>query len=280
MIVSGIFWPRLTKFTAEVQDKRTRGKATTTKKDAAKKQLEVLKRRRAEQQPQVLPSESETSTSDPDGDGGAARSSKSETNEDEEDSSADSIAHAATENLDEYEEDFVVEDEDSLIGAPHSLNEIPIEFTRHAHKKPKEYFKDIVEWMVHNKLNPAFARDDPLYRVAFAKLDDVARSYSSSQFLSAAWTGDFAKALKARPEMLDVAIDAMPEHKCDACNRSGHPPKFRITFLGKAYHRQTLEDVSDDEEDDDENGDAQSRDSKGNSIPSSEMVFFVGKSVV
>ncbi|KAI4120895.1 MAG: hypothetical protein LQ341_007486 [Variospora aurantia] len=104
-------------------------------------------------------------------------------------------------NLDEYEQDFVDDDNDSgTLGAPPDLSSIPLEFTRHAHKKPIEHFKDVVEWMVHNKLNPAFARNDPVYTIACRKLDDVVQGFAGSKFISSAWRPEFSAALKKYPE--------------------------------------------------------------------------------
>ena len=180
---------------------------------------------------------------------------------------------------DEYDEDFVDDDDEGALGAPLGLEDIPLEFTRHAHKKPREHFKDAVEWMVHNRLNPAFARDDPVYKIAFYKLDDEVKGYSASKFLSAAWNSQFSKALKARPEFEEIRVPTMFDHKCDACNRSGHPAKYRITFSGKAYHHESLEDISDDEDEegDEDEDDAKSHDSRGNSIPGTEVQYLVGR---
>lgn len=180
----------------------------------------------------------------------------------------------------------MVDDADDALGAPLGLDDIPLEFTRHAHKKPREHFKDAVEWMIQNKLNPAFARDDPVYRVAFRRLEDAVKGYAGSKFVSAAWAGDFARALKARPEYSDVAIPFAPHdyHHCDACNRTNHPAKFRIAFGGKPYHPETLETLSDDEEEEEDNdgeGDERrSRDANGNPIPPVNKDYFVGRYVV
>ena len=145
----------------------------------------------------------------------------------------------------------MVDDEiDGNLGAPSDLKEIPLEFTRHAHKKPIEHFKEVVEWMVHNKLNPAFARNDEVYDNAVRKIDNEVSTYSGSKFMSSVWTTDFVQELKTRPDLSSVEIPAMLEDKCDACNRSGHPPKCRLVFSGRAYDRGTLENISDDSSDD------------------------------
>ena len=178
---------------------------------------------------------------------------------------------------DDYDDGFVVDDGDGALGAPLGLEDIPLEFTRHAHKKPKEHFKDAVEWMLQKKLNPAFSSDDPIYRVAFHKLEDEVRGYAGSKFVSAAWAGDFARALKARPEYSEVDIPPAGRdyNHCDACNRTNHPAKVMITFAGKPYHPETLETLSDDEDEDDR----RSRDVNGNPVPPADKQYFVGRYV-
>ncbi|KAI9846372.1 MAG: hypothetical protein M1838_001323 [Thelocarpon superellum] len=201
---------------------------------------------------------------------------------------------------DEYEEDFVDDEGDDTLGAPldeHSaLQGIPLEFTRHSHKKPKEHFQDAVKWMVHNKLDPAFPRDDAIYQVAFQKLDDEVQGRSRSTFISAAWTADFVRALRSRPDIVtDEGHSGLVLEHCEACNRVGHPATWTIHLTGKPYHRHTLEDVTDDEEDgngdddddvddvDDDADDAEepsehgSVDSKGNPLPSQHKAWCVGR---
>lgn len=160
-----------------------------------------------------------------------------------------------------------------------------MEFTRHAHKKIKEHFKDVVEWMVHKKLNPAFPRADPVYQVAFYKLNDEVKGYAGSKFLSSAWMGDFARAIKARPEFHEAPLPPdvfRPSHHCDACNRTNRPAAFIITFGGKAYHPETLEKLSEDDENEaaESDDDAKSRDALGNVLPSTEKEYFVGRQVL
>ena len=198
----------------------------------------------------------------------------------------DAIRQSLRDEEGEYDEDFVVDDEEETFGAPDVLEDIPLEFTRHAHKKTKEHFKDVVEWMVHKKLNPAFPRDDDVYRVAFYKLDDEVTGYAGSKFLSSVWTADFARAIKARPRYSDVSVPVemfRDLHHCEACNRRNHPAKFIITFAGKAYHKETLEDVSEDDEDeknDSDDDDVGSRNAEGFVLPSIDRQYYVGRSVV
>ncbi|MCJ1388115.1 hypothetical protein MMC18_000960 [Xylographa bjoerkii] len=268
----------------ELRTERTRGKAVPSKWNAA---LEILKARRIGQNVIDLSSESEAPAGpkralhDHDSVSEAELQENDDQDEDEEWRN-ETIRQSLRDEEGEYDEDFVVDDEDTF-GAPDVLEDIPLQFTRHAHKKTKEHFKDVVEWMVHKKLNPAFPRDDDVYQMAFYKLDDEVTGYAGSKFLSAAWTGDFARAIKARPRYSDVPIPVemlADLHHCDACNRRNHPARFIITFGGKAYHKETLENVSDDDEDEEEDSDhdgTESRDALGNVLPSVEQQYYLGR---
>ena len=153
-------------------------------------------------------------------------------------------------DLDQYEDDFVDDDDDKM-GVDLGVAGVPLEFTYHANKKPFEHFKTEIEWMVHNKLNPAFGRYDEMYELAHRKLDKEVEGFAGSKFSSSVWGEEFNKALKARPDLSRVDVPTMLEHKCDACRRSGHPPKYKITFYGKPYNRDTLETIEYDDDDDD-----------------------------
>ncbi|MCJ1437880.1 hypothetical protein MMC27_007267 [Xylographa pallens] len=270
----------------ELRTERTRGKAPPSKRNAA---LEVLKARRVGQKVIDLSSESEVSTGPKralyDHDSVSEAELQEDTDQDkdeDEDWRNEAIRQSLRDEGGEYDEDFVVDDEEETLGAPGVLEDIPLEFTRHAHKKTKEHFKDIVEWMVHKKLNPAFPRDDDVYRVAFYKLDDEVTGYAGSKFLSSVWTADFARAIKARPRYSDVPVPVemfRDLHHCEACNRRNHPAKFIITFAGKAYHKETLENVSEDDEErnDSDDDDAGSRNAEGFVLPSVDRQYYVGR---
>lgn len=181
------------------------------------------------------------------------------------DSGMDHIRQSLLEDADEYDEDFVVDDNEGLLGAPAGFDLVPLEFTRHAHKEPIEHFKDVVEWMVHNKINPAFARNDEIYRIAVRKLDDQIRAYAGSKS-STVWSPEFTNALNMRPEIRTRASKEMSD-VCQACNRK-HPTRYRITLSGKAYDRDTLEDLTDEDyEDEDEFGE----------LPDECQSFFIGR---
>ena len=255
----------------------------SSKKENAYKQLEILKQSRAGQRtvnldPNTGPRAARLQEHRDSGSTSQNQScDSSEVSDQQADSGTEAVRQALRDDADGYDEDFVDDDDEVPFGAPR-LEEIPLEFTRHAHKRLKEHFKDAVEWMVNKKLNPAFARNDAIYQIAFDRLDDEVKGYAGSKFFSAAWTGDFARALKFRPEFFEIEVPTMfNNNKCDACNRSGHPAKFRITFGGKAYHHHTLEPVSADEEDNDEDEDTKSRDSRGNPLPSTDKEYLVGR---
>ncbi|KAL9033442.1 MAG: hypothetical protein Q9214_007516 [Letrouitia sp. 1 TL-2023] len=218
----------------------------TIEKTTRQKQLDVLKRRRSGNKAIELSSGSE------DDEAASATHSRNndELSEEYEDSDTAAMRQAISTNLDEYEEDFVVDDGENLLGGPANLDDIPIEFTRHALKKPFESFKDVAEWMIYNKLNPAFERYDPIYKIAFKKLDKEVQGYSDSKFLSAAWNQTFLNALKRHPELSIIDISPRLGHSCEACNRSNHPAKHQLTFSGKPYHRDSLEEDSSDNDSD------------------------------
>lgn len=177
-------------------------------------------------------------------------------------------------NLDQYEDDFL-DDDDDTVGVDLAVAGVPLEFTYHANKKPFEHFKTEIEWMVHNKLNPAFDRYDEMYELAHRKLDKEVEGFAGSKFSSSVWGEEFCKELKARPELSRVDVPTMLEHKCDACRRSGHPPKHKITLSGKPYNRDTLETIEhDDEIEDDDTED--SNDDESSSTQDEES-FFLGR---
>ena len=99
------------------------------------------------------------------------------------------------------------------------------------------------------------------------------------------WKEGFTRALWARPIFCDEVIGPGDEYEgrvCDACGRSGHPATFKIYFSGKAYHKDTLDEVDNDhddhdDEEDDEDSDQASLNSKGQVIPSEEECWYVGR---
>ena len=255
-----------------VFESRTRTRMNTSQRSKRQEQLDLLKRRRAGETTAVQNLESGAA---PTGESLHGRSTNDEVSEETADSATEYIRQTLSgdQNLNEYDDDDgFLDDEEETIGAPLGLEDIPLEFTRHAHKKPVQHFKDIVEWMIHNKLNPAFARHDEIYQIAVYRLDDEVQGYSGSKFLSSAWNADFLKVLKARPELFKLEVEAMFDHKCDACNRSGHPATNQLTFSGKPYNRDTLENLTDDEDEDEED-----ENDEGKQTSNEEQNFYLGR---
>ena len=264
---------------SDVEDSARQPRNTqTAAKNAKQKALEKLKRRRS-----GLQAEAEQETEE-------LQEEADELYEDDDDHQDDTREHPVSSRQmfreDDYDQDFVEEDEEDTLGIP---DDLPLEFTRYASMKPKELFKYAVEWMVQKKINPAFPMNDGLYDLSFRKLDDEVTGLAGSKFTSAAWTPDFTVALKSRPDIayehLDRnAGDNWMRDSCDACNRTGHPATYQIQFQGKPYHRQTLDELggNDDDEDssseDAEDADDQpDYDANGQQIPPANTIYYVGK---
>ncbi|KAI9760900.1 MAG: hypothetical protein M4579_001401 [Chaenotheca gracillima] len=179
-------------------------------------------------------------------------SSSSSEEESEESAAEEDMAALRPTFNDDYESDFVVDEGDDTIGAP--LEQMPLEFTRQAHMKLSDHFRIAIEWMVQNNLNHSFPRQDPIYRMAFDKLNDNVKGYSQSKFISSVWDREFTTALKARPTMYTIDLDDDDEH-CRACNRAGHTATSECWFDGKPYDFDTLETLSEEEDDEDDESD-------------------------
>lgn len=233
----------------EIHKRRTRGRAVNSKKSAKQEQLEILKRRRAGANTIELSSDSDAVPLSSSFRG--TKHSYDQVSEEDEISDMEAVRQSLRAGEDD-EDSFVENDDIDTLGAPDWRNEIPLEFTVHNMQKPIKNFKVAVEWMIHNKLNPAFARNDTIYKMAVTKLDDEVQGYSGSKFLSPVWNKEFLRILKEFPELSIIDVPTMLEHKCDACNRSGHPAKHQLTFSGEAYDRRTLESLSSDEDSEDQ----------------------------
>lgn len=244
------------------------------------KHLEALRRRRAgmkdeEEEQEDEEDDDDEEESDPDVQEIKQPSVRSLWRHDDGDSDIES-AIDPNENLDRYEDDFVLEDEANDLGVP--TEELPFEFTRHAYKQPKEYFRDVIGWMVQNKLNPAFPRSDDMYKMAFMKLEDEVKGRAGSQLISSVWNPSFVYALQARPHMEVDTFPTEDNHPCDACRRSGHPASREMKLYGKAYSLQTLEPLEDDSDEDSNNDDdGNDRDRDGHVIPPENVRYYLGK---
>ncbi|KAI1306607.1 hypothetical protein F5Y03DRAFT_135463 [Xylaria venustula] len=171
-------------------------------------------------------------------------------------------------------DDFVTDDDEAPLGAP---MDIPLEFTSHAHKPLKDQFPFVIEWLVHNRIDPAFERKDPVYLNAWRKLDDEVSGLARSKFTSAAWKQDFSRALKSRPRLETFSLSGLGCYDtCEACGRSGHPSTFKIIFSGSAYHKDTLAEVESDSDSEDDNNDTASVDSRGMTLPPTTKEWCVG----
>ncbi|KAI0480454.1 hypothetical protein GGR56DRAFT_273999 [Xylariaceae sp. FL0804] len=176
-------------------------------------------------------------------------------------------------------EDFVTDDEDAPLGAPLHLD-IPLQFTSHASAPLKEQFPYVIEWLVHNRINPAFPeRNDVVYTNAWRKLGDEVSGLASSKFASAAWKVEFYRSLKARPKLeafeMGRGDPSRLYNNCEACGRSGHPATWMIKFEGNPYHKDTLVEVESDDSDS-ELDDAASVDTQGNELPRTSKEWAVG----
>ncbi|KAL9113146.1 MAG: hypothetical protein Q9227_002758 [Pyrenula ochraceoflavens] len=280
------------------QVSRTRGKAVTTERDRQLKLLQELKQRRDRKEGRAA---SESENEDHDEEDFENNSVENDlldqprhiTISDSEASSSaasravrqrQSAPTTEAEDLDAEEEDFVVSDpEDDTLGAPTAL---PFEFSRLASAKPREHFKNVVEWLVKNKLAPAFSRQDEIFEVAMLKIDDEVSGQAGSRFKSSAWNKAFGVVLDARPQLalVESSGSGVLHETCEACNRSNHPAKWELQFTGEAYNKNTLEPIEKEDEDEDEadgenedSAETQSIDMKGNALPSQDRCFYLGR---
>ncbi|KAI1943010.1 hypothetical protein LOZ12_004303 [Ophidiomyces ophidiicola] len=278
-----------------VTKERTRGSvvhsAATLKR---KEQLEALRLRRAGEKPPTTRPTNESQNS-------LEHGGDSLSNEENEDQASDCATSTSDEDLpgdsdeeppppedlDKYEDDFVLQDEDAEIGVPSEVVDLPFEFSRHRYKRLKDHFRDVVEWMVHNKLNPAFPRDDEVYKVAFSKVQDEVLGVAGSQLVSSVWVGGFKHALDARPGIEVLPFSDPSMDYCDACNRSKHPASYDIRFTGRPYSLKTLEPLFDEDDTSTSNDDGNDSDNSqpenknnidrdGRTIPDESTHFFLG----
>lgn len=258
---------------------RTRGGPVTTERDKTREHFELLKRRRAgEKVPRIEDSE-ETDTEESEAvdidlisaphyevsHGGSVVSSN------------DAEQESGEEQDDQEEEDFVVEDSHGRLGRPY--HDIPLQFTSFASAKPRELFPHIIEWLVKNKLAPAFSRDDELYNLAFNRVDDQVKAQAGSRLISSAWGTAFKRAILARPNVKVVRLpgeDIDNIRDCDACNRTNHPARYEFVFSGEPYFQKTLEPVENSDEEDEYDDDA-SRDENGHVLASQHQRFYLGR---
>jgi hypothetical protein len=167
---------------------------------------------------------------------------------------------------DEEDEAFIDNDADAVIGEPILGPDdfMPLILGRLSSSKPRELFKYAIEWMVMKKVHPAFDSNSQVYDLTFRKLDDEVKGLANSKFSSSAWTPDFTRALRARPDLMIMEItrgrkEVMDAH-CEACNRRNHPASDELMFSGQPYNKETLEPLESDSDSDTNKEDSDSND--------------------
>ncbi|KAF2851398.1 hypothetical protein T440DRAFT_467679 [Plenodomus tracheiphilus IPT5] len=147
--------------------------------------------------------------------------------------------------------EFIDDNADALIGEPTAeadLDDMRLAFSL-SRAKTKDLFKHAVEWMVMKKIHPAFESTRNFYTLTFRKLDDEVKGLAGSKFTSSAWTPEFTRAVRARPDLITNEIggaaDFMSPH-CAACNRKNHPATWEIMLTGQPYDKDTLEPLEND----------------------------------
>jgi hypothetical protein len=164
---------------------------------------------------------------------------------------------------------------------------MPLQFSRRAHKPLKDNFTDCVEWLIHNNIDPNFSeRREETYSHALKKVDDEARGYAASTFISSQWTAEFTAAIKARPILTmrgvedgeGITAEGVP--RCDACNHRKHPPKYALSFRGEPYNKRTLQDVEQDSDYENDDDDAVPIDEDGNELVPAGREWFSGRYVL
>jgi Domain of unknown function (DUF4211) len=248
---------------------RTRGGPVTTERDKAREHLEVLRRRRAgEKVPRIVDSNDEE-----DEDGVDINFIGLPTQISDEGSVHSSINTEPEPEEDVEEDDFIEDDTTGRLGRPH--RDIPLEFTHFASAKPRELFPHIVEWLVKNKLAPAFKRDDAVYKLAFDRVDAQVTVQAGSRLISAAWNATFKYTILARPQISIGALPGMDDdliRTCDACNKTNRPARYDFVLSGDAYYKDSLEPVDADEDE----GDDVQRDQGGHQLATQSQHFYLG----
>lgn len=273
--------------TSDVEDSarihRTRGGPVNTQRDEAREHFELLKRRRAGEKIPRVHQRSDDDHDDQQSDQGEDLSLIGRPADDVSDQGSvhspvdTDVEEEAAPPVDD--DNFVIDDDDEA--EPETSRrprpDIPLEFTQWMKAKPRELFPHIVEWLVKNKIAPAFPRDDDLFRLAFQRVNDQVSAQAGSRLISSAWNAEFKYTILARPQ---IAIGAMPGSDednircCDACNKTNRPARYDFVVTGEAYNKETLEPVEHDSEDEDRgNADV---DEKGRIIASETKHFYLG----
>lgn len=277
---------------------RTRGGPVTTQRDRTREQIAELKRRRAGERNHYDADSNSGNNSCFDEENGEDMSNINNSRSMHQLSTEESFASGFDGAFQEQhipqgedaDDDFIVDDEEDDVPG-HSRRPqsgIPLAFTSFASSRPRELFVHIVEWLVKNRIAPAFSRDDELYVLSWNKVSDQIKAQAGSRLISSAWNEDFKNAILARPEMQVTYLHEGYDEfflNCDACNKTNHPARYEFKFAGHAYHKDTLEPVDEDDgsdsnvEDDDDNDDNDkvSYDQAGHLLPSASKCFNLGR---
>lgn len=273
-----------------VETRRTRGGPVTTQRDRNREHFDLLKRRRAgEPVPRIIDSDDENDPAFDENDGVDLEqitttvrrpSTWSKARQEYSDTDGEDAQEPQQVNDDAYEDDFVVDDESQP--SRHVTAGIPLAFTSFASRKPRELFVHVVEWLIKNKIAPAFSRDDELYVLSWNKINDQIKAQAGSRLISSAWNEDFKNAILARPQMqVHLVTEGYDEFflNCDACNRTNHPARYEFQFTGQSYHKDTLEPIDDGDsnDEDDDAGDGASYDQQGHLLPSANRTYNLGR---
>jgi hypothetical protein len=152
-----------------------------------------------------------------------------------------------TGDLDADIPDFVVDDDEgSLIGSPGDV-EIPLEFTSASHANNRSQFLIYASYLLRHLLFPELTTKDVRARNAEHRLNQMVMGLNNSVIMSGAWRPEFTRAMKERPNK-EVHHFAISSGHCDACNRNNQHCKQSLQFTGKRYDPETLEDLSESED--------------------------------
>jgi hypothetical protein len=222
--------------------KRTRGGPVTTQKDADREHLDLLRRRRAGEKIPRIHDSDEEEDDDQSTDGVdislIGRPSQRQHEGDSVHSSSESEQELEQPTEEGAEDDWIEEDEE----------------TTHHSRRPESGIFHVVEWLVKNKIAPAFPRDDEVYQIAMRKVDDEAKAQAGSRLISSAWNAEFKYTILARPDIAIGESGVDWDATCDACNRTNHPARYDFVLSGQPYYSSTLEPVDHDEDDEDSSG--------------------------
>jgi hypothetical protein len=263
---------------ASAKKKRTRGGPVRTKRDQDQEHLALLRRRRAgEKIPRIYDSDEEEDEDDS-SDGVdislIGRPSQHQNEGDSVHSSSESDQELEQPTEEGAEDDWIEEDEETTHHSRRPESGIPLQFTNFATQKPKELFFHVVEWLVKNKVAPAFPRDDEVYQISMRKVDDEAKAQAGSRLISSAWNAEFKYTILARPDIAIGESGISWDATCDACNRTNHPAKYDFVLSGQPYYSNTLEPVDYDEDDEDTSGLA--IDEQGRILAPEDHHFYLG----